>query len=69
MELLTANGIILGISSKAVPPVETINELPKVPRHPVIYVICVIVFPGSVMFVGWVSGTPNKNMIKKLVRL
>ena len=47
MGLLAANGIILGISSEALTPVERINALPKVQRRPVIHVICVIVVQGS----------------------
>ena len=69
MGLFAANGLILRISSEAVTPVEKINALPKVQRHPVIYVIYAIGFPRSVMFVGYISGIPSKNMIKKLVRL
>ena len=44
LALLTANGIILRISSEAVTPLERINALPKVQRRLAIYVICVIVF-------------------------
>ena len=47
LALLTANGIILRISSEALTPVEKINALPKVQRRPVIHVICVIVFLDS----------------------
>ena len=56
MGLFAANGIILRISSEAVTPVEKINALPKVQSHPVIHVICVIVFLGSecLWAVSWV---------------
>ena len=65
MGLLAANGIILGFSSEAVTPVEKINALPKVQRHPVIHVSYVIVFLGSECLWGCVLGAPNKNVIKR----
>ena len=65
MGLLAANGIILRILSEALTPVERINALPKIQRRPLIHVICVIVFLGSVMFVDCVSGTPNQTIDKK----
>ena len=69
MGLLAANGIILEISSEALTPVEKINALPKVQRHPVIHVICVIVVSGSECLRAVSRAHITKQVIKKLVRL